>query len=197
MFKIEFDYAELSKAALSLNEAAESQIPYACALALNRSADVTRNLLIKTTWPTHVTARNPSFIAASLTTKEARATKSMLSVEIYDKLNRGNLQMQAKGGTRTPKGGGNLAVPVSNIKRTSRGVPSRLRPRNLKVAVKRNGMLYSKDSKGRLKLLYALKPTTKIPKRVPFYEDFTASMAREMNRTLPLAIAHAMKTRRR
>ena len=195
MFKIEFNYAEVEKTALSLKAAAD-QIPYACALALNRAADVTRNYLIKATWPTHVKQRNASFIAASLTTKESRANKSMLSVEIYDKLDRGNLVMQALGGTRTPKKGGNLAVPVSSIKRTSRGVPSRLRPRNLKVAVKRNGMLYAKDSKGKLKLLYALKPTTKIPKRVPFHADFHASMSRELNRTLPMAIKKAMATRR-
>jgi hypothetical protein len=196
MFKIEFDYAEASKVATSLGTAVD-QIPYAMALALNRSADVTRNFLIKQTWPGAVQQRNSSFIAASLTTKEARATKTSLSVEIYDKLDRGNLNMQAKGGTRTPKGGSSLAIPASDIKRTSKGVPQRLRPKNLKVAFKKNGLLYARDKKGRLKLMYALKAATKIPKRVPFEADFHASMQRELQRTIPLAIAHAMKTRRK
>jgi hypothetical protein len=51
--------------------------------------------------------------------------------------------------------------------------------------------------KGRLRLLYVLKHATKIPKRVPFYEDFAASMERELRRTIPLAVERAMATRRR
>jgi hypothetical protein len=196
MIKIEFDYKQLEQYALSLN-ARVDQIPFALALALNRSADVTRNFLIKQTWPTHVVQRNASFIAASLTTRNARADKRSLSVEIYDKLDRGNLQKQAKGGTRTPKGGGHLAVPVSTIKRTSRGVPSNLRPKNLSTkAFKIRDMLYTRDKKGKLRLLYALKTSTRIPKRVPFYEDFAASMERELRRTIPLAVARAMATAR-
>jgi hypothetical protein len=143
-----------------------------------------------------VQQRNQSFIAASLTTRGARATKQSMSVEIYDKLDRGNLQMQAKGGTRAPHGGANLAVPVSSVKRTSRGVPARLRPKNLPTAVRKGDVLYAKDKKGKLTLLYVLKPTTKIPKRVPFYEDYAASMERELLRTIPLAVAKAMATRK-
>ena len=196
MIKVEFDFADLQKVALGLGARAD-QIPYALAIAMNRSADTTRQFLIKATWPTHVTARNPSFIAASLTTREARASKQSLAVEIYDKLQRGNLVMQAKGGVRKPKGGGNLAVPVSAVQRTQRGVPQRLRPKNLKNAVKIRGNLFTRDGHGRLKLVYALKPATAIPKRVPFYEDFYASMKRELERNIPLAVAKAMATAKR
>jgi hypothetical protein len=196
MLTIEFDYAELEQRALSIGAAAD-QVPYALALAMNRSADVTRNLLIKSTWPAAVYQRNSSFIAASLTTREARASKTSLAVEIYDKLDRGNLLMQAKGGTRAPQGGSNLAVPASNVPKTSRGVPARLRPKNLPTAFKKGDVLYSRDKKGRLRLLYVLKHATKIPKRVPFYEDFAASMERELRRTIPLAVEKAMATRRR
>ena len=148
MMKIEFDFSDLEAAAVRIGANAD-QVPFALALALNRAADVTRNLLIKATWPQHVNARNSSFIAASLTTKEARANKTSLAVEIYDKLERGNLMMQAKGGTRTPQGGSNLAVPASNVKRTSRGVPQRLRPKNLPTAVRKGDVLYARDRKGR------------------------------------------------
>jgi hypothetical protein len=197
MFRLEFDFDEFARAAQGIEGVAE-QLPYALALAMNRSADVTRNLLIKQTWPTHVTQRNQSFIAASLTTRDARANKQSLAVEIYDKLDRGNLEMQAKGGTRTPHGGSNLAVPASNIPKGARGVPKRLKPKNLPTAVRKGDVLYAKDKRsGRLRLLYVLKPATKIPKRVPFYEDFAASMQREIARTIPLAVAHALATRRR
>jgi len=195
MIKLEFDYKELEKYALRLG-ASVDQIPFALATAMNRSADVTRNFLIKQTWPAHIKQRNASFIAASLTTKDARANKQSLSVEIYDRLNRGNLKMQAKGGVRTPRGGGNLAVPASSVQKGARGVPSRLRPKNLKNSFKAKGMLFARDSKNRVRLVYALKPATKIPKRVPFYEDFAASMQRELRRTIPLAVARAMSTRR-
>ncbi|WP_441267952.1 hypothetical protein AB7G19_16435 [Bradyrhizobium sp. 215_C5_N1_1] len=196
MFKIEFDYDQLLQPAKSIEGVAD-QLPYALSLAMNRSADVTRNLLIRSTWPTHVKQRNASFISASLTTRDARASKQSLAVEIYDKLDRGNLQMQAKGGTRSPQGGSNLAVPASNVPKTSRGVPARLRPKNMPAAVRKGDVLYAKDKKGRLRLLYVLKQQTRVPKRVPFYEDFAASMQRELERNIPLAVAKAMATRRR
>ena len=194
MFKVEFDFAQIEKVALGLNAAAD-QIPFAVAVALNRAADVTRNVLIKQTWPQHVHQRNTSFIAASLTTKDARADKRSASVEIYDRLGRGNLQMQAVGGTRTPRGA-NLAVPSSKITRTSRGVPQRLRPGNLANSFKRGDVIYTKDKRGRMKLMYVLKHQTPVPQRVPFYEDFANSMRRELMIALPIAIAKAMATRR-
>ncbi|MET3996032.1 hypothetical protein ABID65_007704 [Bradyrhizobium sp. S3.9.2] len=196
MFKIEFDYDQLLQQAKSIEGVAD-QLPYALSLAMNRSADVTRNLLIRATWPTHVKQRNASFIAASLTTRDARASKQSLAVEIYDKLDRGNLQMQAKGDMRTPHGGSSLAVPVSSVPKGSRGVPARLRPKNLPTAVRKGDVLYAKDKKGRLRLLYVLKHQTNVPKRVPFYEDFAVSMQRELERNIPLAVAKAMATRRR
>ena len=106
--------------------------------------------------------------------------------------------MQAKGGTRTPHAGSSLAVPSSGVTRTSRGVPSRLRPKNLPTAVRKGDvLLYAKDRKGRPRLLYVLKPATAIPKRVPFHEDFAQSMTVELWRTISLAIEKAMATRKR
>ena len=195
MFKIELDYSELEAAAVRIGASAD-QVPYALSLALNRAADVTRNLLIKTTWPQHVHQRNASFIAASLTTRDARASKTSLAVELYDKLARGNLVMQSKGGTRSPQGGSNLAVPASSVPKGARGVPSRLRPKNMPTAFRKGDVLYARDKKGKLTLLYVLKHQTKIPKRVPFYEDYAMSMSRELVRTIPMAVEKAMATRR-
>ena len=198
MFKVEIDFKEVEEAALRIGASAD-QIPYAIALAMNRAADVTRNLLIRQTWPQAVNQRNSSFIAASLTTKEARATKGSLAVEIYDKLDRGNLLMQGLGGTRAPVNRTNLAVPSSRVGKSSRGVPTALRPRNLPPATtfKKGDVLYAKNKRSKkLRLLYVLKPATKIPKRVPFYEDYEASMYRELARTIPLAVEKAMATRR-
>lgn len=196
MLTVEFDLTDWEQAAKSVEGAAD-QLPYAMSLALNRSAEVTRSLLIQTTWPQHVQQRNASFIGASLTTKDSRASKQSLAVEIYDKLDRGNLQMQAKGGARTPRGGSNLAVPASSVPRTSRGVPAQLRPKAMPNAFRKGDVLYTRDNRRRLRLMYVLKHSTPIPQRVPFYEDFATSMQRELRRTLPLAMAKAMATRRR
>ena len=193
---LEFDYDELNKFAVELG-ARVDQVPYALALAMNRSADVTRSYLIKATWPHSIVQRNSSFIAAALTTKEARANKQSLAVEIYDKLGHVNLQRQAKGGTKTPLKGANIAIPASSVPRGPRGVPKNLLPSNLKNSFKRNGMLFVRDKNGRARLVYTLRPKTTVPKRVPFYEDFAASMSRELKRTIPLAVAKAMATARR
>lgn len=196
--RIEFDMSDCLRISDMLG-ASEDQLPYAMALALNRSADNTRKLLIQSTWPTHVQQRNSSFIAASLTTREARASKTSLAVEIYDRLGRGHLQEQAKGGQRTPRGGSMLAVPVQTLaaQRGSMGVPKRLKPRNLgPKGIRIKDALYVRDTKKRLRLLYVLRAMTRIPKRVPFYEDFANSMLNEMRTNLPYAIATAMATRR-
>lgn len=196
MIHVEFDYSQLEGFAKQMG-ARVDQIPYALALAMNRSAEVTRNLLIKQTWPHAIVQRNSSFIAASLTTRDARANKQSLAVEIYDKLGHVNLQRQAKGGVKTPLKGANIAIPASSVPRGSRGVPKNLRPANLKNAFKRNNMLFVRDKGGRARLVYTLKPKVTVPKRVPFYEDFAESMARELRRTIPLAVAKAMSTARR
>jgi len=196
MIKVEFDFSQIKEVSLALG-AAEDQIPFAIATALNRAADVTRNFLVRATWPQHVNARNASFMNASLTTRGARADKRSAAVEIYDKLDRGNLQMQAKGGTRQARGNA-MAIPASNVPRGSHGVPGRLRPKVLGARAFRKGdALYVKDKKGRMRLLYVLKSATPIPRRVPFYEDFANSMRRELMVALPIAIQRAMSTRRR
>ena len=194
---LSIDFSDVARVASRLG-AAQDQIPYACALALNQAADNTRNLLIQNTWPSHVHVRNTSFIAASLTTRDARASKRQLAVEIYDKLDRGHLKMQGEGGVRMPHGGSSLAVPVSEIAaaRTGRGVPARLKPKNIKAFKLRDG-LYVRDKRTkRLRMVYALKASTRIPKRVPFTEDFVRSISRDLIANLPQAIARAMATRR-
>lgn len=195
--RIEFDFDDFARVAGNMGVAID-QLPYAFMLALNRSADITRDFLIRQTWPQHIQQRNSSFIAASLTTREARASKTSLAVEIYDKLDRGNLLLQAQGGTREPLAGANLAVPTSDVAatRTGRGIAPRLKPKNLQNAFRIKDAVFVRDRRRRLKMLYTLKPTTKVPRRVPFYEDFANSMTREMERTLPLAIEKAMATRK-
>jgi hypothetical protein len=199
MIKIEFDMHEVEERALSLG-ASIDQVPFAMATALNAAADMTRDYLIHETWPEHVIQRNTSFIGASLTTAGARATKNVLTVEIYDKLGRGHLKLHAEGGERRPLGA-RLAIPGENVAfaRTAGGVPARLKPRVLTNAVIKGDVLYQRVGRGknkRLRLMYVLKPSGRIPKAVPFYEDFGQHMRDALEQSLPEAVKHAMETRR-
>jgi hypothetical protein len=168
--------------------------------ALDEATKIAREHLITKTWPGHIKQRNASFIAAALITRDSRASKQSLSTEIYENpkmQGRGHLLLQAKGGTRTPKGRAHMTVPVTGLRGQSGAVPSRLRPKALgSRGIRIKDALYTRDRKGRLKLMYVLKTATKIPKRVPFFEDYQTVMSRELNRLLPIMIEKAMATRR-
>lgn len=131
MTDLVFDTRDFQHAARRMNALA-SQIPFALAGALNASAEIGRRTVIEDTWPNHVEARDPNFIKYALTTKGERATKRNLRVVVYDKWGRAHLREHEKGGTKTPRGSA-IAVPVEDLaaKRTSRGMPQRLKPRAL------------------------------------------------------------------
>lgn len=199
MIELQFDFSELEAKALAL-AAVPDQIPYIMALALNDAAQKSRSRMIDE-WPAHVTARNSSFIGASLTTKGTRATKGNLTVEVYDKLEN-RLGLLGTGGTRAARGG-NVAIPSGNVRLTSRGVSGAQKPRALKNAFRKGDVIYQRVKQGRgkkaitrLKLMYVLRPTTAIPKQMPFYELFAETMRTELNASLPAAVAKAMATRR-
>lgn len=199
MLVMSIDAKELEAYADSLRVKAD-QIPYAAMRALNEATENVRGYLIKNTWPSSgINVRNPSFIAASLTTKESRASKTDLRTEIYDKLDRGHLRMQAEGGVRKPRGRAHMAVPVSSVPRTARGIPKQVKAaldKSGKRGVRRGDAIFQRDSKGKLRLLFVLKAATKIPKRVRFYEDFQRQMSSELHRLLPIWLRKAMETRR-
>jgi hypothetical protein len=194
MIGLDIDMEDVKRVAQSLHASAD-QIPYAMMIALNDATEVTRNFLIKHTWPTAIVQRNASFIAASLTTRDTRASKTNLSTEIYDKLDKGHLTEQAKGGVVSPRGR-HIAVPIKgNVPRTARGVPKGMRPRNLPNGVRIKDAIYVRE-KGKLKLMYVLKPKVRIRARVPFYEDYVMIMRRELDHAVPRAFEKAMRTKR-
>jgi hypothetical protein len=128
---VTFDLRDVTRVTRNLERVAK-QIPFALAGALNASAEIGRREVIEHTWPGHVEARDPNFIKAALTSKGERATKRRLRVVVYDKFGRAHLRAHEVGGTKTPRGSA-IAVPLDAIaeKRTSKGVPQRLKPRAL------------------------------------------------------------------
>ena len=198
MIGIKLDVREFERVALAL-QAIPDQIPFALSRSLNDAVRNTQTVLIASTWPRSVTVRNPTFLRASL--RRITSTKANLTVAIVDKLNRGNLQMHAVGGTRTPRGN-NLAIPnEENTPRGTHGVRKTDRPKALiartpkrALRITPRGIFVGRG--GKLKLKYALKATTSQPKDVDFYGDFEAAMTNEMRVMFPIHIRKAMETRR-
>jgi hypothetical protein len=196
---IEFDMSAFERAAKNMH-AAIDQVPYALSLAMNRAVENTRTVLVRDTWPTHVTQRNTGFIGRALR-RGSMATKRNLQVEIYDSLGRAHLKLHDTGGEK--KARGKFAIPASAaIKRTSRGVPKNKRPsviiantpkRSLRITDK--GIFVGKG--GRLQLMYSFRPSTAQPADVPFHEVFRETMTIELRTSFASAVEKAMKSRRR
>jgi hypothetical protein len=203
MIQLQLDTTDFIRAAVSFGAAAD-QMAFIMMKTLNEAAEKTRSYLIENTWPSHVQVRNRRFLNAALTTRGTRATKTNLSVEIYDRLKRAKLETHARGGTRTGKGG-RIAIPSARIDaaRGSSGVPRRLLPANLKDAVKIGDNIFvrprgAKRKKGggrSLELAYSLRASTRIPKSVPFHEDFARVMRQSVLQVLGANVARAMARR--
>lgn len=169
------------------------QVPYASARALNDAALATRKSIIDELWPSKVHVRNTSFLGWALRTKFAN--KANLTVEVNDERanGRGHLGLHAEGGTK--HAAGRFAIPVDGSKRGASGMPSRLKPRNLKNTFVRNGVLYQRVGKHRLKAVYFLKSDTKQPADVPFYQHWESRFMIEFENAFPKRLDQAGQTR--
>lgn len=190
---IQFDFHELHDRAVALG-ASSDQVPFALARTMNDAMQSTREHIIGVMWPRSVTARNRSFLKAALTTKGSRARKTLLEVELYDRLHRGHLQLHARGGTKRAKAG-NLAIGTRNVRRTSKGVVDSDKPRSFGT-FKRGDAIFKKTGGKSLRLMYVLKPSAFQKPDVPFYETFAQQMNLGLRRHLPLNVMKAMQTRR-
>ena len=193
---LRFDFSDFERMARSVEDFAKEQMPFAVSVALNAAAENTRRRLAEETWPAHVTVRNPRFMKAALSVK--RSTKRDLRVTIFDRLNRANLVGHARGNTKGSKGGG-LAIPSGNVRRTSKGVAQRQRPRALVNSFRKSDEIYQRYGKGghKLRLMYTIKPTVKQTADVPFETDFRRFMREEVRREFPAAMKRAMQKRKK
>ncbi len=193
------DLSPLQHIAVRLGAFDRNQMPFAMAGALNAVAEIGRRTLIEDTWPRHVTVRDANFLKAALTTRGKRATKRNLRVEVYDRLGRANLTLHETGGTKKPRGKA-IAVPSAALqgRRSSRGVPKGLRPRAVPNSFVKGDVLYQRiGGKGKdrhLRLMYVLKPTTRIGARVPFHADFDGAVRRAFPGQFRTAMRRAMST---
>lgn len=175
------------------------QLPFALANTLNAAVFKARETLVAETWPKSVTVRNRGFIRQALRVEPA--TKANLSATISNTGpagNRGHLKLHAQGGVKAARG--NLAIPTKRIVRTSKGVRESQKPRNLRRAVVKGGLIFQAVGSGknkRLQLMYRLTRQARIKPDVPFYRDFRRVVSEQMRATFPAAMAKAMASRRR
>lgn len=198
MFAITLNTADVDRV-IENTQAAVDQVPYALALALNQAAFNTRNLLVQE-WPGKVNVRNQGFIRYAL--RRVNATKQNLRVEIFDQSGKAFMERLDTGGTHAARGS-NLAIPTSNVRIGARGVRENQKPRTLpnSFVSSKNGTtgIYQVVGKGknkRAKLMYLLKPSVRVPKKISFHQDFVISMTNEVRTSFPAAMAKAMRTRR-
>lgn len=195
MFELKLDVRDFQRQARTL-QAAQDQVPFALALALNKAAENTRDLLVQT-WPQHVKVRNSGFIRYAL--RREFATKHDLRIVIFDQSGKPFIKRLDAGGVHQARGS-NLAIPVeANVKIGARGVRKSQMPRSLPNAFVKGNAIYQRVKRGKkqaIKLMYILKPSVQVSKHIPFSEDFAISMLNETRTSFPAAMARAMKSRR-
>jgi hypothetical protein len=195
---IEFDTDAFAEKAKEFGQAAD-QLPFALMTLLNDAVFHTRQVLVQSTWPRHVEARNPQFISAAL--RVEKATKQNLEVKIYDQIGRANLYAHARGGMSRPRKASKFAIPGPTIQRSTRGVAARDRPaaiieRTPKRALRVTSRGIFVAEGGRLHLKYSFKQQVAIAKDVPFYEDFAYSMKQELRTGFAEKFRKALASRR-
>jgi len=195
------DLSDFEKKAKQLGGAID-QVPFALVNSLNTGVFAARREIVGEVWPSSVKVRNKRFLTSALRVDKAKVgtfrAGGEASASLFDTLGRAHLQKHARGGTKVPKSG-RLAIPVSGkIRRTSKGVSKRWRPRALvgdRYKVLARGIFEAVG--GRLQALYIFVTSAKIKKAFPFYETFERVVARTINEEFPAAFHRAMGSRRR
>lgn len=194
---LEFDFSAFERAAERLGGAID-QVPFALANTLNDAMFDARRKIVNETWPAHVQVRNPTFINAALRVR--KASKHHLEAAIYQQPGVGTqvrLKMHEKGGTKVARG--RFAVPSDNVRLTQHGASRPQRPANLRNKVVIGNRIFQAVGKGKrrkLKLMYTLVRSVRVPATVPFFRDFASEVMASMARHFPEELARAMKTRR-
>lgn len=182
-------------------DGAASQIPFALSRTLNDGIRKVRDVFIQSTWPSHVTQRNASFMRSQL--HMDFSTKTNLTVAIGNvggpNPPRAHLALHAKGGTKQAKG--RLAIPPKGTRVSGHGLRPAARPRAIvantparALRITPTGIFVGKH--GRLQLKFSLLKSAVQPADVPFLEDFKETMNQTMRTAFPDYMRQAMKSRR-
>lgn len=185
-----------------LTDIQKRRIPWSTKEALNDTIGGGRKRIVERTWPRSVTVRNRRFMGTAMRREFATIRKPKAA--LFDRLGRGFLTLQAEGGTKRPAGA-HIAVPLRKVRRTAAGrVPKGqqpsavLRRRNAFIGTVKsaNPAIITHTAAGGLNLLYTLVRSARVRKSFRFYEDMTATSARQFPRHLARRFAQALRTAR-
>lgn len=189
------------EAAAGRTAQARKQVPFAVAGALNDSAFAARSEFINTTWPSAVQVRNRGFMRAALKVETANKQKLEAAVTNQGPAgNRGFIALHAKGGVKRAKHKFAIPGPDMQGRRTSRGIPARLRPKDLPRSFRIGQGIFQRTGKGKrsgIRLMYVLSPSSTIRPTVPFARDFDRVVRQTMRVSYPKRLAMALATRKR
>tara|TARA_R100001510_G_scaffold52706_1_gene53658 strand:+ start:574 stop:1221 length:648 start_codon:yes stop_codon:yes gene_type:complete len=195
---VESNISALTKA---MDAFGKDQLPFATSKALNDTAFIVRNTIVKETFPRSFDVKNKRF--AGVAFKVDTANKRKLEARVFDRLNKDYLALQESGGTKRPRGN-SIAIPTDEIKVTGRGVTKARRPRQLLQSGKRAFRTKSKTGqdiiaqrRGKkrypLKVLYVLEPQADIKPRFPFYAVGLNLAQKTFEKRLPIQLKEAKK----
>jgi len=205
------NYKKLSR---SLDQVGRKQLPFAFAKTLNQTMKAVGKYTVARTYPRAFDIRNRAFFRAAMFGNSKKhgnavkwATKTKLRVSARDRFDHGNLQLHATGGTKRARSG-RIAIPSRYTKATrgARGVRKALRPRAVvntpKGFIDRDGprdAIYRRYGRGgsKVRLLYVLHRSAKIPKRFRFYEDAERITRSVSSKLFRRNFSQAIRTARR
>ncbi len=213
--KVDFDIAPFRR---EVDRFVRKQIPFARALAVTRVAFKARNVL-RAEAPKHFTLRSKRLVSGIRSTVASKAdpTASVGSLDDW-------MVLQAEGGTKTagmaseggrnkgPRGkGGGVGIPI----RARGGKMKITRPTKWPGALfdkfGKKGRIFTEKGRGgslliyqimgslknpRLRLMWSIKRSVKVPKRWPLEQTVERVMRKEWARTAVEAFEEAMKTAR-
>lgn len=193
--------ADVSGVLKRLKRIHADQVPFATSSALNSTIFDVRRQIVGPTWDDAFEVRNKRFPSAAF--RVDKATKRQLRARVYDYLGRASIRLHAEGGIKRPKGR-SLAIPTSNIKRTSSGKISKAqKPAHLKRAFRATmpsgqEVIAQRVGKPRLpiRILYNLEPGASIRKELRFYEDAAREARRTYERHWKKSFVRAIRTAR-
>lgn len=193
--------SNINEAIVDADDFFRSQVPFATSLAINATVKDVRRRIVGPTWNKAFQVRNKAFPGVLFRMKFSK--KGDLEAVLYDQLGREFVERHVSGGIKTPKGGGNLAIPV-NIQRTSTGrIPKSKKPRAL-TAKKSTRIIRGKSGKnliiekfkGETHVRYVLSPSAKIDRSFRFYEDAMDTFNRVIDGHWNAGMARALATSR-
>ena len=106
---------------------------------------------------------------------------------------------QVVGGTKTVRDGRNIAIPGRELRRGPRGVRKGFRPRQALDrgdTFKTERFIFQRQARGRVKLLYVLKPTARIKPRFRFHEGITKLAKKRVPALFVRNLRNALRTAR-